>query len=105
MCVGSRGGAPFRRELPFPEVENDARAPIVEGIDVDDLRELYFRLCWTQHGGSGLNVSLGEVEQMPAADLLWYLDRVRTERQAENEAMKKAAPKSRPATRTRPRRR
>jgi hypothetical protein len=75
--------------------------PLVEGIDLEDLRELYFRLCWVQHGGSGLNVTLGEADRLPGSDLLWYIQRVQDERRAENEAMKKSAPKSRPArTRT-----
>ena len=61
---------------------------ILTPIEVDDLRELFFSIAYVQHGGSGLGVTLGELEEMRAADLFWYRDRVMRERQREATALK-----------------
>jgi hypothetical protein len=87
--AGSR--APFRRDVLDAEV---GLGGLIDCPTLDDLREVYFELAWQQHGGSGLNVTLGELDDMRAEELLWYLERVRKQRQKEADAMKKGAPRA-----------
>lgn len=74
------------------EEDAESRA-ILDPVELDELREVFFRVAWQQYGGSGLNVTLGELEQMRVSDILWYLDRVQKERQAESDAMKRGSAK------------
>lgn len=56
-----------------------------------DLRELEFCLLWFQHGGSGLNVSKADVEEMDLEEAEWWTDRIADERKRESAAIKAQA--------------
>jgi hypothetical protein len=60
-------------------------------MDVDEYREAMFQLCYTQHGGSGLGLTFGDVQEMPLADVRWYLERLGEARRQETDAIKSAA--------------
>lgn len=51
-----------------------------------------FRLCYHQHGGSGLGFSYDGVQEMPLADLTWYLERLEQARSDDAQALKRGAP-------------
>jgi hypothetical protein len=51
---------------------------------------MVFRLCYHQHGGSGLSFDYRGLMDMPLADFEFYLDRLETERQKEHDAIKAA---------------
>ena len=63
---------------------------IFGSLDLDDYREAVFKLCYTQHGGSGLSFSYEGLMDMPLDDFLFYLDRLDTERQHEHAALTRA---------------
>ena len=52
-----------------------------------------FQLCWTQHGGSGLGLTLGEALELQVADRGWLLERIGTQRSREAREIEKAARK------------
>ena len=89
------GGAPFRRGLSVSEVEG--AADLLRVVELDDLRETFFGIAWHQHGGSGLGVTIGELEEMRASDILWYVERVQRAREAEAEQMRRMQPRSKAA--------
>lgn len=86
MHGGAECGAPFRRDLPDADV---GAGGLLDCPELDDVREIYFELAWHQHGGSGLTVSVAELDDMRAEELLWYLRRVRSQREKESAALKK----------------
>jgi hypothetical protein len=47
-------------------------------------------VCWRQHGGSGLGVSMTEVLEMPTRDRDWFLDRIGQQRSREAKEIEKA---------------
>jgi hypothetical protein len=47
-------------------------------------------MCWRQHGGSGLGLSMGEVLDMPTADRDWFLERIGQQRTREAKEIEKA---------------
>ena len=47
-------------------------------------------MCWRQHGGSGLGVSMSEVLEMPTADRDWFLERIGQQRGREAKEIEKA---------------
>lgn len=59
-------------------------------MELDDYREAVFKLCYSQHGGSGLHFSYDGVMEMPLEDFEFYLNRLDTERRREHDAMARA---------------
>jgi hypothetical protein len=55
--------------------------------------ESVFHLCWTQHGGSGIGLSLGEALELLVTDRDWLLERIGTQRSWEAREIEKAAKK------------
>ena len=47
-------------------------------------------MCWRQHGGSGLGVSMTEVLEMPTRDRDWFLERIGQQRSREAKEIEKA---------------
>lgn len=54
-------------------------------------REGLFQLCWQQHGGSGLAVSIHEALELPTSDRDWLLERINEQRAREARELEKAA--------------
>ena len=54
-------------------------------------REGLFQLCWRQHGGSGLTVSLDGALELPTTDRDWLLERIGQQRAREARELEKAA--------------
>lgn len=49
-----------------------------------------FQVCWRQHGGSGLGVTVGEVLEMSTADRDWFIERIGRQRSREAHEIEKA---------------
>ena len=47
-------------------------------------------MCWRQHGGSGLGVSMTELLEMPTSDRDWFLERIGRQRGREAKEIEKA---------------
>lgn len=47
------------------------------------MRDVVFALCYTQHGGSGLNFSRADVLDMFWDEALWYFEKLNEVREAE----------------------
>lgn len=54
-----------------------------------------FFLCYTQHGGSGLGLTLTEVLDLDYQRFLWLQERLDEQRGKEADALKKAAKRRR----------
>jgi len=54
-------------------------------------REGLFQLCWQQHGGSGLLVTLDNALELQTTDRDWLLERIGTQRCREAKELEKAA--------------
>jgi len=54
-------------------------------------REGLFQLCWQQHGGSGLLVTLADALDLPTTDSDWLLERIGQQRTREARELEKAA--------------
>ena len=48
-------------------------------------------MCWHQHGGSGLGVTVGEVLEMPTRDRDWLLERIGSQRSREAHELEQAS--------------
>ena len=57
---------------------------------MDAWREGLFQLCWHQHGGSGLGVSLTEALDMTPVERDWFLERIGDQRSREARQIEKA---------------
>lgn len=51
---------------------------------------MVFRLCYHQHGGSGLTFTPEYVDNLPVADAIWYAERLAREREHEADEIRKA---------------
>ena len=60
-------------------------------MSMDAWREGLFQLCWHQHGGSGLGVSMTEALEMTPVDRDWFLERIGDQRSREARQIEKAA--------------
>ncbi len=60
-------------------------------MSLEAWREGVFQLCWRQHGGSGLGITVGEALDLPVGDRDWLLDRIGTQRSREARELEKAA--------------
>ncbi|WP_211483735.1 hypothetical protein [Corallococcus exiguus] len=58
---------------------------------MDAWREALFQLCWRQHGGSGLAVTLHDALELPTTDRDWLIERVGRQRAREAKELEKAA--------------
>jgi len=54
------------------------------------VREIYFHLTYQQHGGSGLNWTPGDVDNLDLGELQWYLDRLTDQRRKEAAQIERA---------------
>ena len=52
---------------------------------------MVFQLCWIQHGGSGLGLSLEEALELLVRDRDWLLERIGTQRSREAREIERAA--------------
>ena len=95
MLHGSGGGAPFRPGLLSPGAGAEHTASGAEqlfvGLELEQWREGLFQLCWRQHGGSGLNLSLAEALELSVGDRDWLLARIGEQREREARAIEKAS--------------
>jgi hypothetical protein len=48
-------------------------------------------MCWHQHGGSGLGLTMTEVLEMSTRDRDWFLERIGEQRSREARELEKAA--------------
>ena len=55
------------------------------------MQSMIFNLCWHQHGGSGLMVTVGEAEQMTINEAIGWLKMIGDRRAAEAADIRKAA--------------
>jgi len=89
--------APFRPELlPSGEGPDGAEAGpewLLPSVDPDTWRESLFQLCWRQHGGSGLGMSMGEALEMTTADRDWFIERIGDQRSREAKEIERASKK------------
>lgn len=60
-------------------------------MSLDSWREGLFHLCWHQHGGSGLVLSVGDALALPVGDRDWLLERIGEQRTREARELEKAA--------------
>jgi hypothetical protein len=60
-------------------------------VSLDSWREGLFHLCWHQHGGSGLQVSLADAMELSIGDREWLLERIGEQRTREAHELEKAA--------------
>ena len=60
-------------------------------VDLEAWREAMFGLCWFQHGGSGLGISLGAALELDVGDRDWLVERVSTQRSREARELERAA--------------
>ncbi|MCC6642359.1 MAG: hypothetical protein IT386_14460 [Deltaproteobacteria bacterium] len=59
-------------------------------MDLDSWREGLFALCWRQHGGSGLGVTLGDALELPVGDRDWLVERIGGQRSREARELERA---------------
>lgn len=52
-----------------------------------------FRLCWQEHGGSGLTLPWSDALELDLGDRNWLYERVNKQRKDEARALEKAAKK------------
>lgn len=52
-----------------------------------------FELCYSQHGGSGLNFTRADIQDMDLGEIDHYLETLDTRRKREADAIKKASKK------------
>jgi hypothetical protein len=64
-------------------------------VERDDFWEGVFQLLYTQHGGSGLHMTLTEVMELELDRFNWLLERLDEQRQREAWALRQAARHSR----------
>ncbi len=95
MRARSGRGAPFREDLLHAGESEDGEAPgperVFSRVELEAWREGVFELCWQQHGGSGLGVTVGEALEMSIADRDWFLERIGAQRSHEAREIEKAA--------------
>jgi len=60
-------------------------------VTLETWRESLFQLCWQQHGGSGLAVTLDDALELPTTDRDWLIERIVEQRTREAKALEKAA--------------
>ena len=60
-------------------------------MSINGWREGMFQLCWRQHGGSGLSISMTEALELSTADRDWYLERIGEQRSREARAIEQTA--------------
>ena len=52
-------------------------------MNMETWREGLFQLCWQQHGGSGLAVTLDDALDLPTTDRDWLIERIGSQRARE----------------------
>jgi len=50
-----------------------------------------FQVCWRQHGGSGLGISIDEALALPVSDRDWIIERIGQQRGREAREIEKAS--------------
>jgi hypothetical protein len=82
--------APFREGLLPTGTEEADPDCLFPAVELDQWREGLFQLCWRQHGGSGLGVTLGDALELPLGDRTWLLERIEEQRTREAREIEKA---------------
>jgi hypothetical protein len=65
----------------------------VPPVASEDIDKAVFQLCYKQHGGSGTNLTLSEVEAMEWRRFVRWCEMLEAQRTAEQRALEKAARK------------
>src|SRR5690606_15077116 len=93
------GRPPFRQGVlppgPGQDGEAEGREQLFPPVTMEDWREGIFQVCWQQHGGSGLAVTLGDVLELPTTDRDWLVERIGQQRAREAKELEKAAKRRR----------
>ncbi|WP_342381896.1 hypothetical protein NVS55_08210 [Myxococcus stipitatus] len=58
---------------------------------MESWREGLFQVCWQQHGGAGLAVTLHDALELPTTDRDWLIERIGRQRAREAKELEKAA--------------
>ena len=97
LLRASGRAAPFRPDvLPSGEGPDGAEAGpqwLLPRVDLESWREAIFPLCWHQHGGSGLDVSIEAALELETSDRDWLLERMETQRSREAREIERAGKK------------
>jgi hypothetical protein len=59
-------------------------------VTADAWREGLFQLCWQQHGGSGLSITVADALELATSDRDWLIERVGEQRVREAREIEKA---------------
>ena len=59
-------------------------------MSLDGWRESLFQLCWQQHGGSGLAITMADALELPTSDRDWFIERMNEQRSREAKEIAKA---------------
>jgi len=62
-------------------------------FDLDDFWSLVFELLYTQHGGSGLGLTMTDIWELPIERLQFFYDELSSHRRSEANALRSAAKK------------
>ena len=60
-------------------------------MNMETWREGIFQMCWRQHGGSGLAVTVDDALDLPTTDRDWLIERIGSQRAREAKELEKAA--------------
>ena len=93
---GAGRPAPFRaRVLPADDPEEPGVAGLLPELAADEFWEAVFQLLYTQHGGSGLGLTLAEVMELEMSRIQWLLERLGEQRRKEAREIEQAARRGR----------
>ncbi|MHB1843376.1 MAG: hypothetical protein ACYCWW_00895 [Deltaproteobacteria bacterium] len=94
MPVGAGARPPFRAGLLLAAGEGASSvSALFPALAEEDLWEGLFQLLYTQHGGSGLSLTMTEAMELDLDRMRWLLERLGEERQREARAIEQAARK------------
>lgn len=96
--MGTGGVAPFGTELLLPhdelrEEDGSTLAGLFPFFNRDELWQGIAELLYTQHGGSGLNLTLADIMELDYDRLFFMLEFLGDKRSEEAAAIKKASGK------------
>jgi hypothetical protein len=89
---------PFRAGLLLPEGPEGAGDPVAglfPPLGRDEYWEAIFQLLYTQHGGSGLNLTLADVMDLELDRIYWLTERLGDQRRKEAREIEQAARRAR----------
>ena len=91
-------GPPFRAGLFLPEDAEDDGDPVAglfPALGRDEFWDVVFQLLYTQHGGSGLNLTLDDVMDLELSRMFWLVERLGDQRRKEAREIEQAAHRAR----------